>query len=71
MATGSRPRAGVDDVILVPVSPSHRRRTRVLLTVTALVAVIVANSAPLNIAVTGIAVLGIFGILALRGTDTE
>ena len=42
MATGSRPRAGVDDVILVPVSPSHRRRTRVLLTVTALVAVIVA-----------------------------
>ncbi|HEX5676459.1 MAG TPA: DUF6776 family protein [Alcanivorax sp.] len=42
MAGGSRPRAGVDDVILVPVSPSHRRRARVLLTVTALVAVVVA-----------------------------
>ena len=42
MAPGSRPRAGVDDVILVPVSPSHRRRTRVLLAVAALVAVILA-----------------------------
>jgi len=42
MATGSRPRAGVDDVILVPVSPSHRRRARLLLTVAALVAVLLA-----------------------------
>ena len=37
----------------------------------ALVAVIVANSSPLNIAVVGLSVVGIFAILALRGTDTE
>lgn len=42
MASGNRPRAGVDDVILVPVSPSHRRRARVLLAMIALAAVMVA-----------------------------
>ncbi len=42
MARGNRPRAGVDDVILVPVSPSLRRRARAMLVVAALVAVIAA-----------------------------
>ena len=37
----------------------------------ALVGVIVSNTQPVNIAVLGLAVLGIVAILALRGTDTE
>jgi hypothetical protein len=37
----------------------------------ALIGVIVANWQPFNVAVAGLAGIGIFAILALRGTDTE
>ncbi|MFP1683577.1 DUF6776 family protein [Alloalcanivorax sp. C16-1] len=42
MARRDRPRAGVDDVVLVPVSPSQRRRRRVSLLVGTVLAVLVA-----------------------------
>src|SRR5699024_1009916 len=40
MARRDRPRAGVDDVILVPISPSLRRRRRGLLAVAVILAVL-------------------------------
>ncbi|MGY9049326.1 hypothetical protein P775_27350 [Puniceibacterium antarcticum] len=49
----------------------HRAPSYGITVIWALVGVIVANYQPLNIAVAGLAVLGIFAILALRGTDTE
>ncbi|NIY99467.1 hypothetical protein HC022_25625, partial [Salipiger sp. HF18] len=49
----------------------HRAPLYGITVIWALVGVIVANSSPFNIAVAGLAVLGIFAILALRGTDTE
>ena len=49
----------------------HRAPSYGITVIWALVAVIVANYQPLNIAVAGLAALGIFAILALRGTDTE
>ncbi|MDO6587563.1 hypothetical protein Q4543_18790 [Salipiger sp. 1_MG-2023] len=49
----------------------HRAPLYGITVIWALVAVIVANTAPLNIAVAGLAGLGIGAILALRGTDTE
>ncbi|EIE52532.1 seryl-tRNA synthetase [Salipiger aestuarii] len=49
----------------------HRAPLYGITVIWALVAVIVANTAPLNIAVAGLAALGIVAILALRGTDTE
>lgn len=49
----------------------HRAPLYGITMIWALIAVIVANSAPLNIAVAGLALVGIFAILALRGTDTE
>jgi len=49
----------------------HRAPLYGITVIWALVAVIVANSSPLNIAVVGLSVVGIFAILALRGTDTE
>lgn len=49
----------------------HRAPLYGITVIWALVAVIVANTAPINIAVAGLAALGIAAILALRGTDTE
>ena len=49
----------------------HRAPEYGLTVIWALVAVIVANWQPLNIAVAGLAAIGIAAILALRGTDTE
>ncbi|SNR27027.1 hypothetical protein [Puniceibacterium sediminis] len=49
----------------------HRAPSYGVTVIWALVGVIVANYQPLNIAVAGLAVLGIIAILALRGTDTE
>lgn len=49
----------------------HRAPEYGITVIWALVAVIVANTGPLNIAVVGLCVLGIFAILALRSTDTE
>lgn len=49
----------------------HRAPEYGITVIWALIGVIVANSAPLNIAVAGLCVIGIFGILALRSTDTE
>ncbi len=49
----------------------HRAPLYGITVIWALVAVIVANTAPLNIAVAGLAAIGIVAILALRGTDTE
>lgn len=49
----------------------HRAPEYGITVIWALVAVIVANSSPLNVAVVGLCVLGILAILALRGTDTE
>ncbi len=49
----------------------HRAPEYGITVIWALVAVIVANTAPFNAAVSGLAVIGIVGILALRGTDTE
>ncbi len=49
----------------------HRAPSYGITVIWALVGVIVANYQPLNIAVAGLAALGIFAILALRGTDTE
>ncbi|MBN9887616.1 hypothetical protein [Salipiger abyssi] len=49
----------------------HRAPLYGITVIWALIAVIVANSSPLNIAVAGLALIGIFAILALRGTDTE
>jgi len=49
----------------------HRAPEYGLTVIWALVAVIAANWTPLNIAVTGLALVGIIAILALRGTDTE
>ena len=49
----------------------HRAPEYGITVIWALVAVIVANSSPLNIAVVGLCVIGIMAILALRGTDTE
>ncbi|MFA8384273.1 MAG: hypothetical protein ACEPO2_01510 [Pelagibaca sp.] len=49
----------------------HRAPEYGVTVIWALVAVIVANGTPLNIAVVGLCVIGIMAILALRGTDTE
>ncbi|MBV2361273.1 hypothetical protein KUH32_16025 [Thalassococcus sp. CAU 1522] len=49
----------------------HRAPEYGITVIWALVGVIVANSQPFNAAVAGLAILGIFAILALRGTDTE
>lgn len=49
----------------------HRAPEYGITVIWALVGVIVANSQPFNAAVSGISVLGIIAILALRGTDTE
>lgn len=49
----------------------HRAPEYGITVIWALIAVIVANAAPLNAAVSGLAVLGILIILGLRGTDTE
>ncbi|SIS91268.1 hypothetical protein SAMN05421759_10664 [Roseivivax lentus] len=49
----------------------HRAPEYGLTVIWALVGIIVSNTAPLNIAVAGLAALGIVAILALRGTDTE
>jgi hypothetical protein len=49
----------------------HRAPEYGITIIWALVAVIVANTQPLNAAVAGLALIGILGILALRGTDTE
>ncbi len=49
----------------------HRAPEYGLTVIWALVAVIVANWQPLNVAVAGLALIGIIAILALRGTDTE
>lgn len=49
----------------------HRAPEYGLTVIWALVAIIVSNTQPANIAVIGLAVLGIAAILALRGTDTE
>lgn len=49
----------------------HRAPEYGLTVIWALVGVIVANWQPLNVAVTGLALIGIIAILALRGTDTE
>ncbi|MCC1491597.1 hypothetical protein [Cognatishimia sp. F0-27] len=49
----------------------HRAPEYGITVIWALVAVIVANAAPLNAAVAGLALIGIIAILALRGTDTE
>ncbi|MCE0504541.1 MULTISPECIES: hypothetical protein [unclassified Roseivivax] len=49
----------------------HRAPEYGMTVIWALVAVIVSNAQPFNIAVAGLAVLGIVAILALRGTDTE
>lgn len=49
----------------------HRAPEYGITVVWALVGVIVANSQPLNIAVAGLATIGILAILSLRGTDTE
>ncbi|MFP1680806.1 DUF6776 family protein [Alloalcanivorax sp. C16-2] len=45
MARRDRPRAGVDDVVLMPVSPSRRRRRLALATVLAVLAVLIAFGA--------------------------
>lgn len=49
----------------------HRAPEYGITVIWALVGVIVANTGPLNIAVVGLCVLGVFAILALRATDTE
>ena len=49
----------------------HRAPEYGITVIWALAAVIVANAAPFNAAVVGLAVLGIVAILAIRGTDTE
>ncbi|ETX28765.1 hypothetical protein [Roseivivax isoporae] len=49
----------------------HRAPEYGITVIWALVAVIVANAAPFNAAVAGLAALGIVAVLALRGTDTE
>ncbi|KUF11484.1 hypothetical protein [Pseudoponticoccus marisrubri] len=49
----------------------HRAPEYGITVIWALVAVIVANAAPFNAAVEGLALLGILAILGLRGTDTE
>ncbi len=49
----------------------HRAPEYGITVIWALIAVIVANTGPLNIAVVGLCVIGIMSILALRGTDTE
>ena len=49
----------------------HRAPEYGITVIWALVAVIVANTGPLNAAVVGVCVIGIVAILALRGTDTE
>ena len=49
----------------------HRAPLYGITVIWALIAIIVANSSPLNIAVSGLALIGILAILALRGTDTE
>lgn len=49
----------------------HRAPLYGMTVIWALVAVIVRNMDPTNVAVMGLAIIGIFLILALRGTDTE
>ena len=49
----------------------HRAPEYGVTVIWALVGVIVANTAPTNVAVVGLCVLGIGAILALRGTDTQ
>ena len=49
----------------------HRAPEYGVTVIWALVAVIVANSQPINAAVAGLALIGILIILGLRGTDTE
>ncbi|MBF5055798.1 hypothetical protein Y5W_01092 [Alcanivorax sp. 521-1] len=45
MARRDRPRAGVDDVVLMPVSPSRQRRRLALATILAILAVLIAFGA--------------------------
>ncbi len=45
MARRDRPRAGVDDVVLMPVSPSRQRRQLALATILAILAVLIAFGA--------------------------
>jgi hypothetical protein len=49
----------------------HRAPLYGVTVIWALIGVIVANWQPFNVAVAGLAGIGIFAILALRGTDTE
>lgn len=49
----------------------HRAPEYGITVIWALIGVIVANTAPLNIAVVGLCVIGIIAILSLRATDTE
>ncbi len=49
----------------------HRAPEYGITVIWALVGIIANNSQPLNVAVAGLATLGIFAILGLRGTDTE
>ncbi|SEL33487.1 hypothetical protein SAMN05444413_10810 [Roseivivax marinus] len=49
----------------------HRAPEYGIAVIWALIGVIVANTAPFNAAVAGLAFLGIVAILAVRGTDTE
>ncbi len=49
----------------------HRAPEYGITVIWALIGVIVANTGPLNIAVVGLCVIGIFAILSLRATDTE
>ncbi|MGJ8604066.1 MAG: hypothetical protein ACSHXH_08050 [Marivita sp.] len=58
-------------VALVAQYRLHRAPEYGITVIWALAWVIVANTAPFNIAVVGLCVIGIMAILALRGTDTE
>ncbi|MGB0439072.1 MAG: hypothetical protein ACPG7W_08225 [Paracoccaceae bacterium] len=49
----------------------HRAPEYGLAVIWALVAIVVANWQPFNVAVCGVAILGILAILSLRSTDTE
>jgi hypothetical protein len=49
----------------------HRAPEYGITVIWALIGVVVANTAPVNIAVVGLCGIGIIAILALRGTDTE
>lgn len=49
----------------------HRAPEYGMTVIWALIGIIVQNTDPLNVAVTGLCVIGILAILGLRGTDTE